>query len=49
MLLLLKRIGGRNEMNTPAAYRPERFMQCVEDMIRADHVAKAVAAQIRPQ
>ena len=36
-------------MNAPCAYRGEGFVQGVEDVIGADDVAQAVAAQIVPQ
>jgi hypothetical protein len=36
-------------MNALSAYRFERFMQGVEDVIGADNVTQAVTLQIGPQ
>jgi hypothetical protein len=33
-------------MNTMSAYRRERFVQAIEDMIGADDVGQAMAVQI---
>ena len=35
--------------NAPSAYRRERLVQAVEDVVRADHLREAMAFEIGPQ